>query len=568
LSATGKGSGILLAGIALVAMGVILLLALGSVGFALWLGGLWPLFLILAGLFSVAGFVMAHRPRSPLGGMLLVAVGIILLLGRIGSESNPLAVYGTYWIVVLGIYSAAELLRFYCHRQGEGPQPRFFSIRKVLVVLLIASTGILSGRIARRSKPWLSTVSIPASLASLTESGGPRAYSFEDPASVTDVSGESTAIINNTMGDINVTGGANSLRVLLTKTVNSRSEAEARDLADQIKLVIERTPDGIRIGTNRDLLNGDFKTDLKIEVPRGLVITLRSKNGSVSLKRAEGPLSVSAAGGPVSLSQISGDVEIALDGSNRLDASNVAGNVSIEGARDVKTTNIGGGLDLKASNGSLELRDVRGPVSLDAMSCDIKASNLMEHAIIKSGHSTIDVVKTSSLTIEGPGSSVRAEQVSGELQVTSSDGMVHLQSIRGGVVISASRSTVAIDGLRGEARVQGSYSAVSIRDFRGGAFVETSHNRVVMVPGDPVADIQVKNTQGDIRMILPLSGDFQLNAEAAQGSIRCPSLFGNPNLDGAGANLSFGSSGPRIALATVQGDITLEQTHQNGDRNR
>jgi DUF4097 and DUF4098 domain-containing protein YvlB len=549
-------------------MGVILLVALGSVGFAAWLGRLWPLFLVLAGLLRVAGFAIERRPRSPLGAMLLSALGLVLLLGRIDSESNPLAMYGTYWIVVLGIYAASELLRFYCHPQSEGTQARFFSIPKLLAVLVIASTGIVSARIAERSKLWPSMIKLPASLANLAESRGPQDYNFEDPPIVADVTGESAVLINNSLGDITAIGGANALRVVLNKTVNAQTETEARDLAGLIKLTVEKTPDGIRIGTNRDRLNGYFKTNLKIELPRGLAMTLYSNNGSVSLRRAEGQVSVKAARGPVSLSQITGDVEITLDGSSRFDASNVAGNLSVDRARDAKMTNIGGALDIKASNGSLELRDVSGPVNLDAASCNIKASNLMETTVIRSGHSTIDLAKTSSLTIEGPGSSIKAEQVSGELQVTSSDGSVRLQSVRGGVVISASRSTVAIDGLRGEAHVQGSHSPVSVRDFRGGAVVETSYDRIVIASGNPSADIQVRNNHGEIMMMLPVSGEFRLEAEAAQGSIRCPSFYGSPSLDGTQSKLSFGSSGPRIVLATVQGDITLAQTGSNGDRTR
>jgi hypothetical protein len=351
LGATSERLGIPFAGIALVVTGVILLIALGSVGFAVWLGRLWPLFLILAGLFRVASFAIGPRPRSPLGGMLLAAVGLVLLAGKIDSQSNPLAIYGTYWIVVLGIYSAAELLRFYCHRQGDGPQPRFFSIPKFLVVLLIASTGILSGRIAGKTRSLFSMVKVPASLANLTDSAGPRAYSFEDPASVTEVTGNSTAMISNPMGDTIVSGGADFLRVVLKKTFNAPSDADAHDLAERIKLVVEKTPDGIRIGTNRDRVAGDFKTDLKIELPRGLAISVNSGNGAVSLSRAERQFSVNAAGGPVSVSQIKGGVDLALDGTGSLDASNVAGNLSVQGARDAKITNIGGGLDLKASNG-------------------------------------------------------------------------------------------------------------------------------------------------------------------------------------------------------------------------
>jgi hypothetical protein len=79
-------------------------------------------------------------------------------------------------------------------------------------------------------------------------------------------------MISNSMGDASVSGGADFLRVVLKKTLNARSDADAHDLAERIKLVVEKNPDGMRIGTNRDRVAGDFKTDLKIELPRGLAV--------------------------------------------------------------------------------------------------------------------------------------------------------------------------------------------------------------------------------------------------------------------------------------------------------
>jgi DUF4097 and DUF4098 domain-containing protein YvlB len=559
LARTGKRSSILFAGIVLVAAGVVLLIAPRGVGLAVWLERLWPLFLILAGLLRVAGFAIERRPRSPLGGALLVAIGTVLLAARIGSDSNPLRIYGKYWIVVLGIYSLAELLRFYSFRHGDGHPPRLFSVPKLMMIMLIAGTGILSNRVAGSSRKLLEVARIPAGLAFLNDSAVPHAYNFEDAPAVTETSGVGTATISNYRGDISLVGGSDSLRVILIKSVNALGETEAHNLADQIKLVVERSPGGIRISTNRDRVTGDFRTSLRIELPRGLALAVSNNGGAVSLNRADGPLTINATGGAVSVAQIAGNVDIALDGSSSLDASNVGGNVSVEGAKDARITNIGGHLDLKGANGSLDLRDVRGPVKLEASSCKIKAANLVDNSTIKSGDSTIEVIRSSSLAIDGPGSAIRAQQISGDLQIKSSDGSVRLASIQGDVTLSASHSSVTIDGLNGEARVQASFAPVALKNFHGSAIIENSYDRISIAPGDGVAEVQVKNNHGDIRMALPKSGEFQLSAEAAQGSIRCPAVYGNPNPNGPGANLFFGSSGPRIVLTTVQGDIVLEQ---------
>ena len=559
MSPTSKRSGFLIAGVALVGIGLILLAVPRNLGFAVWLGRVWPLFLVLAGLFRVIGFAIERRPRSPLGGALLAAVGLVLLASRIEPESNLFAIYGKYWIVVLGIYSLAEMVRFYSHRQGDGAQPRLFSIPKLLMVMLIAGTGILSSRVAGSRKSMLSMLRIPSGQSSLTDSGTLQTYTFEDPPSLAETGDAATATINNSRGDINIVGGTRSLRVILSKSVTALGEAEAHNLADQIKLVVERTPGGIRIGTNREQVNGDFTTNMRIEVPRGLALAVNSSKGSVLLKGSDGPVSISALAGAVSVAQIAGDVDIVLNGSSSLDASSVVGNLSVEGAKDARISNISGGLNLKANNGSIDLRDVRGPVKLDAPTCRIKAANLFENSTIKSGSSTIDVTRSASLVIEGPGSTITAQQVNGDLQINSSDGSVRLTSVQGGVTLSVSRSTVLLDGLNGETRVKASYAPVSVKNMRGSAFIETSYDRILIIPGEAITDIQAKNSHGDIRMALPESSEFQLIAEATSGLIKCPSLFGHPNQTGLGANLFYGGSGPRIALTTVDGNIVLEQ---------
>src|SRR5262249_21748996 len=152
------------------------------------------------------------------------------------------------------------------------PQPKLFSTGKLLMIFLIAGTGILSGRIAGSSRSLLSMVRIPASLASLPDSGSPQSYSFDDAPSITETSGAAAVTINNSRGDISIVGGGSALRVTLTKTVTAASETEARSLADQIKLLVERIPGGVRISTNRDQLGGNCKTSMRIELPRGLAI--------------------------------------------------------------------------------------------------------------------------------------------------------------------------------------------------------------------------------------------------------------------------------------------------------
>src|SRR5215468_3607849 len=115
MSAQSKSArGTLLLGLVLVAAGVLFFIAPGS-SVAGWLMRLWPVFLVCAGVARVMGFAVERKPRSPIGGMLLIIIGVLFFVSRFHTELNALQIYGRYWIVLLGVFASVELIRFYSH---------------------------------------------------------------------------------------------------------------------------------------------------------------------------------------------------------------------------------------------------------------------------------------------------------------------------------------------------------------------------------------------------------------------------------------------------------------------
>ncbi|HKP12678.1 MAG TPA: hypothetical protein VJZ91_11225, partial [Blastocatellia bacterium] len=125
--------GTLLLGLLLVGVGVLVLLAPAGFGVRGWLMRLWPTLLIFAGVIRVMGFAVERKPRSPVGGMLLITIGALFFAGRFHTDLNAVALYGRYWILLLLIFAGIELVRFYSHRNTYGPPPRLFSAGRVIV---------------------------------------------------------------------------------------------------------------------------------------------------------------------------------------------------------------------------------------------------------------------------------------------------------------------------------------------------------------------------------------------------------------------------------------------------
>src|SRR5262245_53986449 len=87
----------LLLGIGLIGLGVLFFLAPERAFVVQLLMRSWPVFLILAGIVRVAGYLIDRHPRSPVGGMMLVALGGILLSANLLAQTSLLLILGSYW---------------------------------------------------------------------------------------------------------------------------------------------------------------------------------------------------------------------------------------------------------------------------------------------------------------------------------------------------------------------------------------------------------------------------------------------------------------------------------------
>jgi uncharacterized membrane protein HdeD (DUF308 family) len=131
-----------LLGIALVSLGVLFFIAPERTFLLQILVRYWPIFLILAGIVRVGGHLLDRQPRSPMGGMLLAATGAVLLSSNLRGETRVLEIIATHWLWFLIAIVAGRVVSQYTHRPESGPRPNAFSVRSVLVMVLVAVIGL------------------------------------------------------------------------------------------------------------------------------------------------------------------------------------------------------------------------------------------------------------------------------------------------------------------------------------------------------------------------------------------------------------------------------------------
>lgn len=550
--------GTLLLGLLLLAAGLVLVLAPAGSGVAGWLIALWPVFLICAGVVRVMGFAVERKPRSPLVGTLLIIVGLLFLAARFQPGLNALQVYGQFWVLLLVVYASVELVRYYSHRQTEGPPPRVFTFMRVLVVLLIVFTGIVANRAA--SKPSvLSALRLPGFLSGLRDSVVGETYAFTDQVVSADIRRGMRVTVNNSYGSVKVTGGGSALRATLVKGVRGWSQDDARKVADRIRLLINQNGDEVTITTNRDQVDGQFQTDIQVDLPPYASVAITDSYGAISATGLQEGLTVKASYGQAELNGIKGDVNLALNYYCDIVASNLDGDLTVTGARNARVSNLAGALNLDGRNGAIDLREIAGEVRVDAPFSKIAAQGIDQTADLKTEHASVDVSRAQDVTVNAPHSDVNARNVSGDLRIVSSNSNILLSAITGDVQVDAEQCSVNADDVHGAVVIKTSHGDVAVKNFYEGVRVETSYRDVTLRPaGDPVGDIVVQNNHGQIKLVLPQSSQFRLDAQSASGQIQ-PIGFGELGEKVRDSLIAaLGSDGPSIKLRTSYKSIIIQ----------
>lgn len=151
-----------LLGIALVSLGVLFFLAPQRAQLLQILVRYWPSFLILAGVVRVGGFFLDRQPRSPTGGMLLVATGTALLASNLRGETRVVEIIATNWLIFLMAIVVARVIQQYAHRPGMGPRPGAFTPPSIVAIVLVTVLGLGSHWMSRHS-PRLAHLRLPLS---------------------------------------------------------------------------------------------------------------------------------------------------------------------------------------------------------------------------------------------------------------------------------------------------------------------------------------------------------------------------------------------------------------------
>ena len=449
---------------------------------------------------------MSRHPKgfgSVFWGLVLVALGSVLLLDNLG---YPLPIWESvaqYWPVLIIAWGLVKLVDYY---RLKGEKRRLFSGGEVAFLILVLMVGSAFTAAARIGTD-LGFIGLLGDRLDLFDVIGEN-FDFSSRIETEAVSGGRIEI-RNVYGSIDVEPGeGDSIIVVVEKTVRATSREEAERLEPYLYFTVSERDGTYVVDSNRDELDAfrrrRFKTSLSVQVPRASSVTIDNGYGPVRLSGLTGNQIVENKYGGVTLRDITGNVDI-NDGYGPVVAENISG--------DAAVTNKYGSVAVSGTGGS---------------------------AMVDNKYGTVHI-----------------SDVEGETQVVNKYALVSIENVRGGVRVVGQNNSVDLENV-GEVDVQTTYKDIVVRNPAGAVAIANRHGDVrLLFETPPVNDVSVTGEYVDVRIQLPSDSEFSVDVQIRSGSF--DSDFEGIERVSSGRERravgEVGSGGPRITVQTNRGDV-------------
>jgi DUF4097 and DUF4098 domain-containing protein YvlB len=519
----------LLLGIGLIVIGALFFVAPEQAFAVQWLMRLWPVALILAGLVRVAGYLIDRHPRSPAGGMMITAIGGVMLSANLLGHNSLILILGKYWFWILLAFIAGRLLKQYTHRIEDGLRPNTFSPGAVAVMILIVAAGLAASFAVKNGQGGFNL-----RLGDLSVGD----YVFGDQISVEDEPPQSFALapnsrlfINNANGDVEINSAPQSQATArLIKRVRAVSDEEARKIAKNISLQIAPNGVGYQFNIAANGVQQGFGVSIVVTLPQNLLAGVEINNAL----------------GVVKLTGLQGDHVIR--GCERAEITRNAGGVTVENARGaVELSEIQGSVYLTNMRQAVNLRAINGPISLEVKGGNVSMENSTGPLQLRAADAQIEITEVGNgapatarvvnieqarnsrirlreikgaVMIKAERSRVEAEEIAGDFKVDSSSDRVRVNRLKGVLWIKSENGAVEVEEVRGLTTIEAT-NDVMVRNFRGPLSVTTREGSIDLDTSEKLSgDLSVYNDRGRIRVSIPKDSGFRLDANAGEGRVK------------------------------------------------
>lgn len=582
----------LIAGMVLIALGALFLavnLTVFQVDWLVVLKTVLPVLFLAGGVLKLArhfGWSEEEILRQPakaslLAGLFWTSLGGVLLADIFGLL-DFFPIVGIYWPLLLIVYGLGKIFDYYRFKGALQIRPA-----EIFGVIFIIAFGLTSSLAARANwrllGDWGDWNDIVERVPFEVEK--PK---FEFPVTETvSVGGAGLVRIQNLYGRVRVEPGQGTqTTVLLDRVIHADTKEKAQSLADEVHVTSTVENGTLSIGTNRVDLgeNGqDVTTDLTIQLPKDLPVTIENGYGDVYLSDRHAACQITNSFGDVRAERIEGDINV-TNRNRSVDIREIKGAVQVKNQRGsvrlaqitgkvvartdydlVSADTIQGSLDVGNHFGSVRLNEISGPATVDAIGSQVTAMHLGQGLTVKNSHKDVKIEDIDGrVDVETSYARITLQRIRGPIELKAVHAEVNAKEIEQGLDLQGRGSQVEVSRARGTLEIETSLRPVKISSFSGPVTVQNEYEGVTINTENRLtAPIKVSNRNGNITLVVPASASFDLLAQSVGGSVDSD-FSPAPQGEGAQNSASFieskiGSGGPSVELQTTYSRIRIEK---------
>jgi DUF4097 and DUF4098 domain-containing protein YvlB len=450
--------------------------------------------------------MVPRRRRSFAGPIVLIALGVIFLLGNLHVVSWPSLgrLFAQYWPVLIILWGAIKLIEYY-QAQREGTRASGIGVGGFFLLIFLIIFGFSATQASRVNWHALDD----------DMDWGDHFFLFGDTFHFSDEmekafpAGASLRVVSD-RGAVTVNAwDEEKIKVVLHKSLAADNEEQSKKVDSQTRPTISFAGTVVTLNANTaGAGEHSVSTDLDIYIPRKAPVDIATRRGDVSVHNRTAEVKISNSRGDVSLSDLEGNTSVVIR-KGSISAAHIKGDLSLDGRLN-----------------DAAISDVTGNVVMTGdYFGDITLSKLAKGVRFKSSRTDFEFAR-----------------LDGDLSMESGD--LTAKSLTGPLRLVTKAKDIHLDDVSGELKLENSNGSVELHASKL-----------------PLGNMHVDNRKGDVQVVLPAQAAFTLDARTHNGEIASDfsQIQVNNAHEQATASGAIGNRGPRLEIYTEYGSIEIRK---------
>lgn len=368
--------------------------------------------------------------RSIFWGLALIAIGVIFLYQNFNPAIHAWHIIAKFWPVILILWGISKLADYIESRaHPEVPARPLFSANEVVLLIVVLILGTLLSKAVLR--PWGQWTSEMATRDEQFAKLFMNSYTFSQQISQP-AAQNSQLLITNAAGNVEIRGADQpEIAALVQETIWAESEEQAKSISQQLNLHFTDRSGQYVMESGMDSMphkGHNVRLDFSIRVPHATAAEVTVTSGNITLDSLKGSQTLTARTGDVRVTNIDGSVRIEKSGGTT-EIHDIRGNVELDGrGDDVVLKNIAGNATVEGNfSGDLEFQGIAQNLQYKSSRTGLEAQKL-------AGSLTMDMGTLELREVQGPleistrEQDIRVDNFQGKVQIANADGNIDLQT--------------------------------------------------------------------------------------------------------------------------------------------